>query len=231
MSRVLGTQSWFFAGSVSDTSRRRWNVCCCQDLIPKSRRASRPVEMDGRQTHLDEPREAFKSVLFRRGSPKPEWHIALDGSGTAARQPSQMRYNCGFHPCWQTSKHSVKNLKHSANENGSREMGTPAAIDQLLRMAIEQRRLIRFTCRDKPRIVELHDYGIHKGAVKLLGYQVGGLSREPLPNWRWVQANSISDLDLVNHTFPGRRPKASGKHHQCNQIFIRVKPPEEEGEQ
>jgi hypothetical protein len=36
--------------------------------------------------------------------------------------------------------------------------------------------------------------------VKLFGYQVGGFSSEPLPNWRWAQVNSISDLYLLNRT-------------------------------
>ena len=103
-------------------------------------------------------------------------------------------------------------------------------IDRQLRTAIEQKRLIRFNYKGKPRIVEPHDYGLHKGLVKLFGYQVGGLSSESLPNWRWVLVNSISDLDLLNRTFPGRRPTPSGKHHQWDQIFIRVKPPEDEDE-
>jgi hypothetical protein len=112
-------------------------------------------------------------------------------------------------------------------------MEAPATrIDELLRESIEQKRLIRFSYKEKPRIVEPHDYGVHKGSVKLFGYQVGGSSSEPLPNWRWVQVNSISDLYLLNRTFRGRRPTASGKHHRWDQLFIRVKPPEEdEGEQ
>lgn len=100
-------------------------------------------------------------------------------------------------------------------------------IDELLRAAIAQKRLIRFNYKEKPRIVEPHDYGVHKGSVKLFGYQVGGLSSEPLPNWRWALVHSISDLALLDRTFPGRRPSASGKHHHWDQIFARVEPPEE----
>ena len=107
-------------------------------------------------------------------------------------------------------------------------MDRPAPkVDELLRKAIQEKRLIRFKYRNKPRIVEPHDYGVHKGLVKLFGYQVAGLSSEPLPNWRWTLVNSISELDMLNRTFPGRRPAASGKHHQWDQIFIRVKPPED----
>src|SRR5580700_11156239 len=84
-------------------------------------------------------------------------------------------------------------------------MDAPAPrTDELLRKAIEQKRLIRFTYKDKPRIVEPHDYGVHKGSIKLFGYQVGGLSSEPLPNWRWALVNSISDLDLLQRAFSGR---------------------------
>jgi hypothetical protein len=57
-------------------------------------------------------------------------------------------------------------------------MEAPARrIDKLLRTAIEQKRLIRFNYRDKARIVEPHDYGVHKGSVKVFGYQVGGASK------------------------------------------------------
>jgi hypothetical protein len=109
--------------------------------------------------------------------------------------------------------------------------GSVPTIDELLRKAIEQKRLIRFTYKDKTRIVEPHDYGVHNGSVKLFGYQVAGVSSERLPNWRWALVNSISDLDLLNRTFSGRRPTPSGKHHQWDQIFIRVEPAGDEGKQ
>jgi hypothetical protein len=110
-------------------------------------------------------------------------------------------------------------------------MEAPASrIDALLREAIGKKRLIQFTYKDKPRIVEPHDYGVHKGSVKLFGYLVAGLSSHPLPNWRWALVNSISDVDLLNRTFPGRRPVASGKHHRWDQIFARVEPPETESD-
>jgi hypothetical protein len=107
-------------------------------------------------------------------------------------------------------------------------MEAPSKVDELLRLAIEQRRLVRLVYHDKSRIVEPHDYGIYKGSRKLLGYQVGGSSSGKLPNWRWMEVDSISDLDLLNRTFPGGRPIPSGKHHQWDQVFLRVKPPEGE---
>jgi hypothetical protein len=41
-------------------------------------------------------------------------------------------------------------------------------LDQLLRTAIEQTRLLRLRYLNKDRIVEPHDYGEHNGALKLL---------------------------------------------------------------
>jgi hypothetical protein len=60
-------------------------------------------------------------------------------------------------------------------------------IDELLCAAIEQKRLIELLYLDKRRIVEPHDYGVHNGLIKLLGYQVGGSSSGRLPNWRWMR--------------------------------------------
>ena len=97
-------------------------------------------------------------------------------------------------------------------------------LDQLLRTAIEQTRLLRLRYQNKLRIVEPHDYGEHNGIIKLLTYQVGGSSSGPLPNWRWMNVRQISDVQLLNQTFPGRRPTASGKHHKWDKLFIRVKP-------
>jgi hypothetical protein len=96
-------------------------------------------------------------------------------------------------------------------------------LDQLLRTAIEQTRLLRLRYQNKVRIVEPHDYGEHNGIIKLLTYQVGGSSSGPLPNWRWMEADLISDAQLLDQTFPGGRPTASGKHHKWDKLFLRVR--------
>jgi hypothetical protein len=97
-------------------------------------------------------------------------------------------------------------------------------LDQLLRTAIEQTRLLRVHYRNKERIVEPHDYGEHNGIVKLLAWQIGGSSSGPLPNWRWMERDLISDAELLEQTFPGGRPAQSGKHHKWDKLFLRVKP-------
>lgn len=78
--------------------------------------------------------------------------------------------------------------------------------------------------RDKERIVEPHDYGVQNGRRRLLAYQIGGSSTGRLPNWRWMDTDGISELKLLNKTFKGGRPAPSGKHHQWDELFARVKP-------
>ena len=94
----------------------------------------------------------------------------------------------------------------------------------LLWTAIEHRRMIRLLYNGRNRIVEPHDYGILNASVQLLAYQVGGSSSRSLPNWILMKAKDISDLELLDQTFPGGRPTTSGKHLKWDRLFIRVKP-------
>jgi hypothetical protein len=98
-------------------------------------------------------------------------------------------------------------------------------VNPLLRKAIEEKRLIRLRYKDRERIVEPHDYGIHNGLAKVLGYQVAGSSSHKLPSWRWMEEDLMLDIELLNRTFAGGRSPESGKHHRWDKLFIRVKPP------
>ena len=90
--------------------------------------------------------------------------------------------------------------------------------------AIEQTRMIRLIYHQKERIVEPHDHGILNGSVQLLAYQVAGSSSRPLPNWVLMKTDEITHLELLDQTFPGGRPTATGNHIKWDKLFIRVKP-------
>jgi hypothetical protein len=96
--------------------------------------------------------------------------------------------------------------------------------DPLLWQAIEHRRMIRLVYHGKERLVEPHDHGILNGTVQLLGYQVAGSSNRPLPNWILMKVNEMQDLQMLEKTFAGGRPTASGKHLRWDILFIRVQP-------
>jgi hypothetical protein len=94
----------------------------------------------------------------------------------------------------------------------------------LLWTAIENTRMVRFAYHGKDRIAEPHDHGILKGSVQVLSWQVDGRSSRPLPNWLLTKVDEITDLELMDQTFPGGRPTATGKHIKWDVLFIRVKP-------
>ena len=94
--------------------------------------------------------------------------------------------------------------------------------DPLLWAAIEHRRMIRLVYHGKQRVVEPHDLGILNGSVQLLGYQIAGSSSRSLPNWILMKVNEMDNVELLEMTFAGGRPAASGKHLRWNTLFIRV---------
>jgi hypothetical protein len=95
--------------------------------------------------------------------------------------------------------------------------------DATIRTAITQRRLLRFSLHGCVRIAEPHDYGIRKGEIQLLVYQVDGESRSgKLPNWRWVVLAQASGFTLLDQTFDGGRAVPSGKHNPWQTLFLRV---------
>jgi hypothetical protein len=93
-----------------------------------------------------------------------------------------------------------------------------------IRAAIEQTRMLRLMYHDKLRILEPHDHGILNGSVQLLGYQTAGKSSRRLPNWLLMKTDEIVDLEMLDQTFPGGRPTATGNHIKWDKLFIRVKP-------
>jgi hypothetical protein len=131
-----------------------------------------------------------------------------------------------------SDEYAVKDLKTGEQEKVSRSKlasniipfatGKNRQFDKLLRSAITERRLIRFNYDGKLRIAEPHDYGVQNGRVRLLAYQVHGLSTGRLPGWRWIEVPEISDLELLTETFAGSRGDESNKHHVWDEVFARV---------
>jgi len=94
----------------------------------------------------------------------------------------------------------------------------------LLWTAIKSTRMIRFVYHGKDRIVEPHDHGVLNSSVQLLSWQVAGRSSRPLSNWLLTKVDEMTDLVLLDQTFTGGRPTASGKHIEWDVHFIRVRP-------
>jgi hypothetical protein len=96
-------------------------------------------------------------------------------------------------------------------------MTTHRTPDQRLLTAISEKRLIELRYNGAVRVAEPHDYGIQNGHQKLLAYQL-----EPITNWRSFDIEKMSDLRLLDRTFPGGRLAPSGKHQKWDVLFARV---------
>ena len=99
-------------------------------------------------------------------------------------------------------------------------------IHQLIRKAIDHKRLIRLRYGGKERIAEPHDYGVISGIPRLFCYQIGGESKNPLPNWRLLDVAKISELEVLDRSFAGSRGSSYRKHLVWDEVFARVGPPE-----
>jgi hypothetical protein len=98
-------------------------------------------------------------------------------------------------------------------------------VDALLRQAIGERRLVRFSYRACLRVAEPHDYGVRGGVEQLLAYQVGGESRSGrLPSWRWIVVSEMSGLEVLETRFAGGRGSPSGAHSRWDELYVRVAP-------
>ena len=63
--------------------------------------------------------------------------------------------------------------------------GPSIVVDETIRAAIADRRLVSFELDGLPRIAEPHDYGVSNGVLQLFFYQVGGKSSSGAPlGWR-----------------------------------------------
>lgn len=89
--------------------------------------------------------------------------------------------------------------------------------------AIQRKHLLKFQYHKLERIVEPHVYGVLDGQPQLLVYQIRGRSSSGgLPQWRRMFVNEISSLEIMNESFPGRRPFPSGKHSSFDRTIAIV---------
>ncbi len=96
-------------------------------------------------------------------------------------------------------------------------------VHEVILQAIQEMRLLRLVFGSKESIVEPHDYGIHKGLVRLFCYQIGGQSTTgSLPAWRLMEVAKMSEVEMLDQTFPGSRGESSQQHRQWEQLFARV---------
>lgn len=96
-------------------------------------------------------------------------------------------------------------------------------VDNAIRTAIANRNIIDFSYHGHDRIAEPCVYGIHNGRRQVLVYQIGGHSSSGnLPNWRRINVDEISSIQIRSQTFRGHRAYPSGKHSSFDEILAVV---------
>lgn len=96
-------------------------------------------------------------------------------------------------------------------------------MDDELRAAIQQRRLVEFRYQGLLRVAEPHLLGMIKTKKMLLIFQIGGLSRSgTLPDWRTVEVSKMSELTVLEDLFPGPRPEVSGSRSKFTTVWTVV---------
>jgi hypothetical protein len=100
-----------------------------------------------------------------------------------------------------------------------------SSVDETIRAAIADKRLISFDLHGRPRIGEPHDYGVIKGEYKLFFYQVGGKSRSGKPvGWRWAVITEVEHLRVLDRHFAGARDAPTGRHVHWDKLIATVSP-------
>lgn len=104
-------------------------------------------------------------------------------------------------------------------------MADPESIDEQLRHAIDDKRLVEVGYNGKRRVVEPHDYGVHKGMERLLVYQLRSVpasSDRRATGWRLLDVAKIQSCSVLNESFRGSRGQAHRNHLKWEILYARV---------
>lgn len=110
------------------------------------------------------------------------------------------------------------NRRIDVNQSGS--------VDEQLRFAIANARLIQLSYNGRDRVVEPHDYGLQKGTKRLLAYQVrrtGDASERGVTGWRLLDVSKIDRCSVMEESFGGSRGTSHEHHYVWDTVYARVR--------
>ncbi|MHA1439758.1 MAG: hypothetical protein ACTSPD_19595 [Promethearchaeota archaeon] len=97
-------------------------------------------------------------------------------------------------------------------------------MNQVICIAIENRRIISFNYDGGNRVVEPYCYGISSTGEELLrSFQIRGFSRSRNPSgWKLFKISKITKLTITDDKFEKNRPKYNPKDPAMKRIFCKV---------
>ncbi|MCA1586308.1 MAG: hypothetical protein LC791_16555 [Acidobacteria bacterium] len=99
------------------------------------------------------------------------------------------------------------------------------SMDAQLRFAIANKRLIELGYHGTLRVAEPHDYGVQKGATRLLIYQLrssGPTRRTSVSGWKLLSLSKIDGCTVLDETFLGSRGRSHQSHYVWDVVYARV---------
>lgn len=123
------------------------------------------------------------------------------------------------------SKTRPKALRSVSSPKASNVVTIFRSVDEQLRFAIANKRLIEIKYSGRLRVAEPHDYGVHKRNPMLLAYQLsesGGTPRKGAVGWRLFNVSDIQSCVVRDDTFPGSRGESHRHHYTWSVLYARV---------
>jgi hypothetical protein len=121
----------------------------------------------------------------------------------------------------------ISGIVGTAATNGLSPAGTgvqslATVLDEPIRFAIANKRLVQIIYKAKLRLAEPHDYGLKNGTAKVLVYQLSGQSRTTVHGWKLLDVSKIDRLVVLGQTFRGSRMRPGQHHMVWDEVFARV---------
>lgn len=96
-------------------------------------------------------------------------------------------------------------------------------MDESIRRAIAEKRLLEIRYKRAVRLAEPHDYGVIDGTERLLIFQLHGPdSGKGAAGWRLLDVVKIESCAVTDQTFAGSRGQSHKQHYQWETLYARV---------
>ena len=102
-------------------------------------------------------------------------------------------------------------------------VGRIDSVDEPIRRAIAERRLLELRYKRAVRLAEPHDYGVIDGRRRLLVFQLQGPdSGKGAVGWRLLDVAKIESCVVTDRTFADSRGQSHQQHYQWETLYARV---------
>jgi hypothetical protein len=97
------------------------------------------------------------------------------------------------------------------------------SLDERIRRAIAEKRLLEIRYKNAVRLAEPHDYGVIDGTERLLLFQLHGPdSGQGVVGWRLLDVVKIESCVVTDQTFAGSRGQSQQQLYQWATLYARV---------